>query len=867
MSQYRYPGAQPFSSEQQHLFFGRDEDIARLHRLVKTQRLSLLYGKSGLGKSSLLNAGLLPRIEKDGEYIPVPVRFNAWIEGKKDTPVDIVLNVLSPYGSRNTFLDSLIKDEPSLWHELKEAQIADRKKYLLVFDQFEELFTYPPESIAAFKDQMAEALYTRIPDRYRAVLEAQLETDTCALTNAEFEVLQAQPDVRIVLSIRSDRMHLMERLSDALPDILSHCYELGALTRAGTQAAIVAPAALPGDFLAAPFGFSAEALSEIIAFLDDQEGRVETIQLQILCRDFEERAAKEGLRFFDKNNLGDLGAVITGFYHRQLSVLGDEAAQQPARRLIEDGLIVVEDKQRLMLHEAQISSLFKVPKEHLRLLVNGGLLRAEPALRGGGYTYELSHDTLVEPALVARRERKLREENAALTEERQKRERTRNIAIGFALLATLSLGAAVYAWGQTQKAWRAEAEAVRQKEEAFSQKNRADEQQRFAELSAQEALSAKDSAEYQKLLAQEAEKVASTLATKGQRLEGTISGEDTYGFLMQKGKEYLSKNGDYRNALTYFATAQFTDDRPESRNMLVLAQKGIQAEALFFEGKLAAAKPLYRAILAVAPEAKAAERIEQMANAEAALQELLKEGGPSFSLSGKGLGTLPEKFGDLPDAQRLDVSGNYFPALPPPLLRLKDLRILILTDGSLEQLPTNWAALKQLKILDLTNNVSLNKTPISIGQLKNLEELYLAQTGFDVFPVETNMLQHLRILDLGRTPLKMLPNNPTWEQTLQKLGLAGMKQLNWEVSFPILFRLKNLKELNLSGNNLPPLPEGFGAMQSLSMLDISANGLKQLPPDFANLKNLKHLILTDNSFDEATKAKIRQLLPNCVVEF
>lgn len=853
MNQYRYPGAQPFSSEQQHLFFGRDEDILRLHRLVKTQTLALLYGKSGLGKSSLLNAGLLPRIQQEGEYIPVPVRFNAWVEGKKETPVDIVLKVLSPYGSRDTFLDSLIKNEQSLWHELKEAQIAEKRKYLLVFDQFEELFTYPADAINDFKAQMAEALYTRIPDRYRAILEQQLESGSCALTDAEFEDLQNQPDVRIVLSIRSDRMHLMERLSDAMPDILSHCYELGALTRAGTQAAIVAPAALPGDFHAAPFGFSTGALAEIIAFLDDAEGRVETVQLQILCRNFEERAAKEGVRFFDKNNLGDLKAVITGFYHRQLAVLGDETAQQPARRLIEDGLIVAEDKQRLTLHEAQIASLFKVPKEDLRLLVNGGLLRAEPALRGGGYTYELSHDTLVEPALVARRERKAREENAALAEERRKRERARNTSIAFALLAAISLTAAVLAWGQAQKARDAQADALDKEKLAKEARERAE-----------KALGEKQQAQFAEIQERAAKEL---LATKGQRLEGTISGADTYGFLMQKGKEYLFKNGDYRNALTYFATAQFTDDRPEARDMLALAQKGIQAEALFFEGKLAAATPLYRAILATAPAAKAAERIEQIADAEAALQELLKEGGPSFSLSGKGLWTLPEKFGDLRGAQQLDVSGNYFPALPPPLLQLKDLRILILTDGSLEQLPANWAGLKQLEVLDLTNNASLKKIPMSIGQLKNLEELYLAQTGFDVFPSETNMLRHLKTLDLGRTPLKMLPNSPAWEQTLQKLGLAGMGRLNWERAFPVMFRLKNLKELNLSGNNLPPLPGGFGTMQSLSTLDLSANELKQLPPDFANLKNLKHLILTDNSFDEATKVKIRQLLPNCVVEF
>ena len=298
MSQYRYPGTQPFSTGQRHLFFGRDDDIARLHRLVKTQPLVVLYGKSGLGKSSLLNAGLVPEVLTEAVYTPLHIRFNAWTEDKGDDPVGITLRTLSPAGSRATFLDSLISNERSLWHELKEAQLATagNLQYLLVFDQFEELFTYPPAAVAAFKEQLAEAIYTKIPQRYREILEKQVEQGQCALTDAEFDQLQAQPNVRMLLSIRADRMHLMERLSDALPDILSHCYELAALSPKGAEAAIAAPAALQGDFQTPAYAYTPAALSEIIAFLDDADGRIETVQLQILCRNFEERARAEGIR-------------------------------------------------------------------------------------------------------------------------------------------------------------------------------------------------------------------------------------------------------------------------------------------------------------------------------------------------------------------------------------------------------------------------------------------------------------------------------------------------------------------------------------------------------------------------------------------
>lgn len=875
MSQYRYPGTQPFSTGQQHLFFGREEDIARLYRLVKTQPLTVLYGKSGLGKSSLLNAGLIPEVVAEGMYTPLNIRFNAWTEGKEEHPVDITLQTLSPTGSRTTFLDSLIKNERSLWHELKEAQIATANslQYLLVFDQFEELFTYPADAIAAFKEQLAEAIYTKIPQRYREVLEKQVEQGTCVLTDTEFDQLQAQPNVRILLSIRADRMHLMERLSDALPDILSHCYELMALSPQGAEAAITAPAALQGDFQTPAYAYTPAALSEIIAFLDDADGRIETVQLQILCRNFEERAKAEEIRLFDKQNLGNLGDIIAHFYHRQLAALGDEAAQQPARRLIEDGLIMPEDKQRLTLHEAQIAALFKVPRAHLNKLVDSGLLRAEPALRGG-YAYELSHDTLVAPALIARQARKLAEENAALAEERRKRQRARNLALTFALLSLLSLAAAAYAFGQTLKARKAEAEALRQKQEvelqraeAIAQKSRADESQRLAELSAKEALTEKERAEFQTLLAKKAEQAAQALAAKGNQLENTINATDTYGFLIKKGQDYLL-DGDYRNALTYFATARFTNDAPEAARFIALAQKGLQAEKAFGEGQFVVAKQLYAPILAFSPQAKAAERLLQMDEADKAHEELASDALTSVSFAGKGLYALPAGFGERKTVEALDLTGNFFPAIPPMVFQLSQLRELVCADGMLEQIPQDIARLSKLRLLNLQNNRSLAFLSPAIGQLANLESLQLDQCiGLRQIPPQIGLLTQLKTLEMGSSALESLPPALAQLKQLQTLDLSTMEKLRWTEAFPLLYQLRSLQKLNISGNNFDQLPKGLANLERLSDLDLSYNNLKSLPPEIANLKSLKYLSLKDNPLAESEKAKIKEWLPNCILEF
>ena len=60
--QKRYPGVKPFATTEQELFFGRDRDIEDLWNLLWLSKLVVLFGKSGYGKSSLINAGILPEI-------------------------------------------------------------------------------------------------------------------------------------------------------------------------------------------------------------------------------------------------------------------------------------------------------------------------------------------------------------------------------------------------------------------------------------------------------------------------------------------------------------------------------------------------------------------------------------------------------------------------------------------------------------------------------------------------------------------------------------------------------------------------------------------------------------------------------------
>jgi hypothetical protein len=150
MKPYRYPGPQPFSGQQQHIFFGRGKELDELLRLVRREQWLVLYGKSGLGKSSLLNAGLAPRLAKDDGMTPVFIRFHAWTEGRKDTPLGIAADTIGTQDidgvtlsqseavtlsqseavttshrlTTPAWFQKLAGDDRSLWRFLKERQLG-----------------------------------------------------------------------------------------------------------------------------------------------------------------------------------------------------------------------------------------------------------------------------------------------------------------------------------------------------------------------------------------------------------------------------------------------------------------------------------------------------------------------------------------------------------------------------------------------------------------------------------------------------------------------------------------------------------------------------------------------------------------------
>ena len=104
---YRYPGIRPFTRDDRNIYFGREEDIENLSQLIFLERLVVLHAKSGMGKTSLLNAGVIPKLESEGNFQSFLIRFGSFSKDRDMSPLTVLKSRVSESVGSNSLLDRL----------------------------------------------------------------------------------------------------------------------------------------------------------------------------------------------------------------------------------------------------------------------------------------------------------------------------------------------------------------------------------------------------------------------------------------------------------------------------------------------------------------------------------------------------------------------------------------------------------------------------------------------------------------------------------------------------------------------------------------------------------------------------------------
>ncbi|MFG1643446.1 hypothetical protein ACGFMK_24390 [Amycolatopsis sp. NPDC049252] len=257
-----FPGPSAYRRIEQKYFFGRTEETEELTSFVLSSSATLLYAPSGTGKSSLLQAGVLPYLEKrfGVAVLPVVRMGPAPRAGTAHVDNEFVRMVIDAIGSDDAESVPDIAAAAARWRSDNSSLV------LLVLDQFEEVFADPSR--------------WRQRDEFFTVLRKTLADHTW---------------LRVIIALRSDYLAELVPHEQNLPDHLTVRYQLEPLGRDRATGAIWAA------FEATGVELGKGDLERVMELLLDsprnptgQLEHVNAIQLQIVCRQlWSERAQRK----------------------------------------------------------------------------------------------------------------------------------------------------------------------------------------------------------------------------------------------------------------------------------------------------------------------------------------------------------------------------------------------------------------------------------------------------------------------------------------------------------------------------------------------------------------------------------------------
>ncbi|MEO5575728.1 MAG: hypothetical protein ABIR67_00975 [Gaiellaceae bacterium] len=496
-----YKGLARFDDSEldERFFFGRDRETELVAANLVASRLTVLYGPSGVGKSSLLRAGVVRRLRalvpaggggSDGDGA-LPVVVDEW----RDDPLAAIAMAA---GARTPASPEELADV------LTERAAAVGGEIYLVLDQMEEYFVYHGR------------------DRGGPLREALAE-------------ILARPTLRvhILLGIRDDALAELDALKGRVPGLFGNVLRLDHLDVGAARAAIVEPLAefeaLGGPHVEAEPALVASVVDQVasgrierrlagrgIVAGTARRGRVEAPYLQLVMERLWEVERERGstvLRAETLAELGGAGRIVQQHLERALASL-DGPERELVARLFHQ--LVTPSGTKIAHAVGDLSRYAGESPERLEDVLHAlsveRVVRALPARNGGGARYEIFHDVLAGAVLDwgARHEAQ-----RALAEEREaarRRHRRLAIIVGLAAVGLALMGLlTAYAFSQRsearQQAELASAEQVKAEQSATAAREaraeaeanaaRATEQGRAAAAAAAAARAAKGTAQRQ----------------------------------------------------------------------------------------------------------------------------------------------------------------------------------------------------------------------------------------------------------------------------------------------------------------------------------------------------------------------------------
>ena len=444
--EHPWPGLISFTEADHSFFFGREREVAELARVIRQKTLTVFFGKSGLGKSSILRAGVSPLL-RESEFVRVYIRLNhdeaaPPLEDQVEIAIEDVLAREKIDGAKpvqsETLWEYFHKKESDWWDP--ENRLV---KPVLIFDQFEELLTLgqstPERAVrsAAFLTELEDLVENRPP----AALQARFEAERGLARSYDL----GRTDYRVVLTLREDFLPDLEGLRERLRAIMFNRVRL--LPMSGEQAMDVV--LKPGGHLV-----DEDVAVRIVDFVSSSERSrlqtsvtraqlakrsIEPALLSVALQELNNRRIRLGQEKITAELVGQTNPteIFHDFYLRGLA--GMDGA---VREFIEDSLLTSSGARNRIAEEDALTKSGMSPEVVTRL-IDRRIIQRETT--GNTKWLELTHDTLADVVRSDRTEhhqqRQLEAAAAREAEVRVKLVRARKLVAAFAVLFVIAFAA------------------------------------------------------------------------------------------------------------------------------------------------------------------------------------------------------------------------------------------------------------------------------------------------------------------------------------------------------------------------------------------------------------------------------------------
>lgn len=396
-----YPGLRPFEADEWMIFFGREKMTENIIERLAQQRLVFIHGASGCGKSSLVRAGVLPRLERQhlshgvlwhtctmrpssGPLWNLATEF-ARLEGRADDSarIDEIVRLCNKRGATCGSVAGEIEG------------LASERLCLLV-DQFEELFRFEREV-----------------SREEAELFVDLLIGACGPHDDEHgsparpsPMNERRADVRVVVTMRSEFLGECARFDGLAEAINRTQYLVPRMTRAQLRRAIQRPAQLYGAEV------TDDLAERLIAEVRGREDELPLIQHGLMLlwtraeRD-ESRKIELGVVDFC-DNVGSLQDMLSDHADAVMNeAVGDDAARQQAVETLFRALVEQTAQNRAIRRPQtfrDLAAITNVDRQHLRAIIEAfradGVSFLTPARSSGAESndetiIDISHEALI----------------------------------------------------------------------------------------------------------------------------------------------------------------------------------------------------------------------------------------------------------------------------------------------------------------------------------------------------------------------------------------------------------------------------------------------------------------------------------------